>query len=191
MTVHTMNFGETAFIAALAATNLAGGLLFAVFLARGFTRLTEKTNHFRRYFAMMLGLYFLECLAFTWGMCTQILSIALSIEWGVLFGLWLKGLSPSKQIIKQVLFVSLYGCLPTVSFAALLLIAWVIAGNNLLSVEQSSSFGIPDFVPWPFNTILGFCIALSAGTIILKTASTTGIALLVTGGNEKAEQSTA
>jgi hypothetical protein len=112
-------------------------------------------------------------------MCTQIFSILLSIEWGILFGLWLKGIAPQKQIIRQMLFVSLYGCLPAVSFAVILLVVWVISGNGFLNVEQAYKFGIPDFVPWPFNTALGFCVALAAGTIILKTFITTGIVALI------------
>ena len=78
-----------------------------------------------------------------------------------------------------MLFVSLYGCLPAVSFAAILLIVWVISGNGPLNAEQAYNFGIPDFVPWPLNTILGFCVALAAGTIIFKTFITTGIVALI------------
>ncbi len=174
-----MESSETVFITALAATNLIAAMIIGIFLATRFSHLTERTNRFRRYLLMMLGLYFFECLAFAWGMCTQILSIALSIEWGVLFGLWLKGLAPSKRIIRQMLYVSLYGCLPTVSFATLLIIIWLISGNGLLNVEQAYQFGIPDFVPWPFNTILGFCLALATGTIILKTTLATGIVSLI------------
>jgi hypothetical protein len=175
-----MNFQEIALLVALAVTNLVGGSIIGAFLAKGFTRLTDKRNHFFRYFAMMLGLYFLECVAFAWGMCTQVLSVVLSIEWGLLFGLWLKGIAPRGQIIRQIFFVSLYGCLPTVSFAAVLFIIWVIAGNGLLNIEQARNFGIPDFVPWPLNTMLGFCVALASGTIILKTVFTTGIVALIT-----------
>ena len=69
--------------------------------------------------------------------------------------------------------------LPAVSFAAILLIVWVISGNGLFNIEQARQFGIPDFVPWPLNTILGFCVALAAGTIILKTFITTGIVALI------------
>jgi hypothetical protein len=170
---------ENALMLSLALTNLVGSIALGVFLAFGFSRLTQKQNSFIKYLALSLGLYFLECLAFAWGMCTQILSIALSIEWGILFGLWLKGLAPSRQIVRQALLISLYGCLPTVSFAAVLFIIWVIAGNGLLNVEQAYQFGIPGFVPWPLNTILGFCIALSAGTIILKVTFTTGLVALI------------
>jgi len=179
LTIDAMDSTETMILVALAATNLAGGSVFAVFLARGFGRLTGKKNRFLRYLVMMLGLYFLECVAFTWGMCTQVFTISLSFIWAVLFGLWLRGIAPVKKIIKTCLFVALYGCLPTVSFAALLFIVWVIAGNGLLNVEQAYQFGIPDFVPWPLNTMLGFCIALTTGTIILKTTVTTGIIALI------------
>jgi len=179
LTIHAMDFRETVFLVILAATNLAGGSVFAVFLAMGFGRLTRKKNRFLRYLVMMLGLYFLECVAFTWGMCTQVFTIALSFIWAVLFGLWLRGIAPVKKIIKTCLFVALYGCLPTVSFAAILSVVWAIGGKGLLNVEQAYQFGIPDFVPWPLNTMLGFCIALATGTIILKTTVTTGIIALI------------
>jgi hypothetical protein len=167
-------------ISSLAITNLAGGVILGIILAIGFARLTKKPERFIRYIALSAGLYFLECVAFAWGMGTQIWSLALSIEWGILFGLWLKGLAPQKQIIRQMIYVSLYGCFPAVSFAVVSLIVWVICGNGLLNVEQArNGFGIPDFVPWPLNTVLGFCIALAAGTIILKTSITTGIVALI------------
>lgn len=173
-----MDRGEFALIGTLAITNLIACFGCAVPFAKGLGRLMGTPNRFLRYFAMLVGIYFLECVAFTWGMCTQVFTIALSFVWGVLFGLWLKGLEPKRNIIRQILFVSLYGCLPTVSFALIILIFWIVSGNGLLNVEQSRQFGIPDFVPWPLNTMLGFCIALAAGTIILKTGLTTGIAAL-------------
>jgi hypothetical protein len=170
---------EKALMLSLVITNLVGGLFLGGFIAINFTRLAQKPNRFSKYLALSLGLYFLECVAFAWSMGTQILSIVLSIEWGILFGLWLKGLAPQKQIIRQMLFVSLYGCLPAVSFAAILFIVWVISGNGPLNAEQAGKFGIPDFVPWPFNTMLGFCVTLAAGTIVLKTLATTGIVALI------------
>ena len=100
---------ETVLMLSLALTNLVGGIVLGVFLAIGFTRLAKKQNRFFKYLMLSLGLYLFECIAFAWGMCTQIFSIILSIEWGILFGLWLKGIAPQKQIIRQMLFVSLYG----------------------------------------------------------------------------------
>ena len=174
-----MDRGGIVLISTLAITNVLACFGCAVPFAKGLGRLMGAPNRFLRYFAMLVGIYFLEGIAFTWGMCTQAFTIALSLVWGVIFGLWLKGLAPKRNIIRQVLFVSLYGCLPTVSFALILLIFWIVSGNGLLNVEQAYQFGIPDFVPWPLNTMLGFCVALAAGTIILKIVLATGIAALI------------
>ncbi len=177
------DFPANVLVIALVIINLTVGIGLAVPLAKQMRTVSGSQKNVFRYFAMMLGLYFLECVAFTWGMCTQVFTIALSFIWAVLFGMWLRGLALPKQIVRQILFVSLYGCLPTVSFAAVLFTVWVIAGNGLLNVEQAYQFGIPDFLPWPFNTILVFSIALAAGTTILKTVVSTGMTWIVISGH--------
>jgi len=177
------DFPANVLVIALVIINLTVGIGLAVPLAKQMRIVTGSQKSVFRYFAILLGLYFFECVAFAFGMCTQVFTIALSFVWGALFGLWLKGLAPKRNIIKQILFVSLYGCLPTVSFAAVLFTVWVIAGNGLLNVEQAYQFGIPDFVPWPLNTILGFSIALAAGTTILKTVVSTGMTWIVISGH--------
>ena len=161
-------------ILALIITNLAAGFGCAIPIANKLRKVTGRMKKFFRYFAMLVGVYFVECVAFPAGMCTQVFTVALGFVWGVIFGLWLRNITPAKEILKTVFFVSLYGCLPTCSFAVLLVIIWVISGNSLLNVKQAYKFGIPQFVPWPFNTVLGFCIGLAIGTILLKTAITTG-----------------
>lgn len=46
--------------------------------------------------------------------------------------------------------------------------------------EVSFNFGIPGFLPWPLNTILGFCVALLAGAVVLKAGITVGeVSLLI------------
>jgi hypothetical protein len=169
---------ENALILALIMANLIAGFGLAIPISKGLCRLTNKRRFFR-YFAMLVGIYFLECVAFAWGMCTQVFTISLSFVWGTIFALWLRDSAPAGKIIRTGLFVALYGCLPTISFCVTILAVWIIAGNGLLSVEQAGQFGIPGFVPWPLNTMLGFCVALSAGTIILKTAITTCIVSLI------------
>jgi hypothetical protein len=173
------DFGENTLVISLIVVNLAAGFGFAVPMAKQLRAISGSPKGILVYFAILTGIYFIECVAFAFGMCTQIFTIALAVVWGVVFGLWLKGLASKRSIIRQVLFISLYGCLPTVSFALILLIFWVVNGNGLLNVEQANQFGIPDFVPWPLDTMLGFCIALAAGTIILKTGLTTGVAALM------------
>jgi hypothetical protein len=182
-----MDQGAIVLISTLALINLIACFGCAVPLAKGLGRLTGTPNRFLRYFAMFVGIYFLEGVAFTWGMCTQVFTIAISFVWGAILGLWLKDFAPKRDIIRQILFVSLYGCLPTVSFALIILIFWIVIGNGLLNVEQAYRFGIPGFVPWPLNTMLGFCIALAAGTIILKMTAATGMTALIVRGNQYSE----
>jgi hypothetical protein len=165
---------------------LAAGFGCAVPIANSI-RKTCRTKKFFRYLAMLIGIYFVECVAFPAGMCTQIVTVSLGFVWAVIFGSWLRNIAPAKEILKTVFFVSLYGCLPTCSFAALLVTIWAISGNSLLNVEQAYKFGIPQFVPWPFNTVLGFCVGLAIGTILLKTAITTGtVSILIRRGRNQA-----
>jgi hypothetical protein len=162
-------------VLALIITNLAAGFGCAIPIALSLRKVTGRMEKFFRYFAMLVGIYFVECVAFPAGMCTQVFTIGLAFVWGIVFGLWLRNIAPAKEVLKTAFFVSLYGCLPTCSFAALLVTIWGISGNSFLNVEQAENFGIPQFVPWPFNTMLGFCAGLVTGTILLKTAITTGM----------------
>ena len=174
-------------VLALIIVNLATGFGCAVPITNGLRKATGRMEKFFRYFAMLIAIYFVECVAFTAGMCTQVFSIGLAFVWGIIFGLWLRNIAPTKEVLKTAFFVSLYGCLPTCSFAVILSTAWAISGNSLLNVEQAYKFGIPQFVPWPFNTVLGFCVGLAIGTILLKTAITTGtVSLLVRCGRNQA-----
>jgi hypothetical protein len=177
---------ENLLVITLIVTNLAAGFGCAAPITRGLGKITGN-DKFIRYFLILIGIYFLECVAFAFGMCTQIFTVSLAFIWGIVFGLWLRNIAPTKEVLKTAFFVSLYGCLPTCSFAVILSTAWAISGNSLLNVEQAYKFGIPQFVPWPFNTVLGFCVGLAIGTILLKTAITTGtVSLLVRRGRNQA-----
>lgn len=159
----------------LAAVNLAAGFGCAVPIARGLSKINDKPNRIFRYFVMLISLYFVECVAFSAGMATQVFSVGLAFVWGIIFGLWLRGRAPAREVLKQTFFVSIYGCLPTASFCILIPVIWLICGGHILSAEEGISFGIPDLLPWPLNTILGFFTALVIGTVVLKTLITTGI----------------
>jgi hypothetical protein len=171
---------------ALIIMNLAAGFGCAIPIANSIRKATGRMEKFFRYFAMLVGIYFVECVAFTAGMCTQVLTVALGLVWAVIFGLWLRNIAPTKKILKTAFFVSLYGCLPTCSFVVIISAVWAISGNSFLNVEQAYDFGIPP-VPWPFNTMLGFCAGLAIGTILLKTAITTGtVSILLRRGRNPA-----
>lgn len=175
-----MEPAEFAFVIVLVAVNLAGGFGLSRPIARLLGRVTGKPESFLRYFAMLIGIYFLECVAFPAGMATQIFSIGLAFVWGTVFGLWLRGRAPSSEVLKASFCVALYTSLPTASFGILLLVAKLLSGSHVLSAAEGTAFGIPYFVPWPLNTILGFCLALVIGTVVFKTLITTGeVSLLI------------
>lgn len=181
-----MESGEYILITALAIVNLAAGFSCAVPIARGLGKINGKPKRFFHYFAMLIGIYFVECVAFPMGMATQVFSIGLAFIWGIVFGLWLRGRASARKVIKQAFFVSLYTCLPTASFCILVPMMVLIGRGHILSGEEGIGFGIPDFLPWPLNTILGFFTALVIGTVVFKALITTGIVNWLIGRAEKA-----
>ena len=175
-----MESSELVFILILVGTNLTAGLIGAVLISSQLCKICEKPKGFFRYIAILLGIYFIECVAFSAGMATQVFSIAVAFVWGIIFGLWLRGRSSPRKIIKTSFFLAVYTSLPTISFAVLIVLAWLLGGVSILTVEEGSKFGIPAYIPWPLNTILGFCSALAIGTTLLKTVITTGeVSLLI------------
>jgi hypothetical protein len=180
-----MESTESTFSLIMIAVNLAAGVGFSIPIARLLAEASGRLDRTFRYVAMLVGIYFLESVALAAGMGTQVFSLALAFVWGVAFGLWLRGRAPSLKVLKASLFLAFYTCIPTATFGILLLAAKLIEGANLVSSEQGTAFGIPYFVPQPLNTILGFCVALVIGTVVLKTVITTGEISLLLHLNEK------
>lgn len=165
--------------------NLAAGFGFAVPIAKQIRRLNNKPKRTFRYFLMLIGLYFVECVAFSAGMATQVFSIGLAFVWGVVFGLWLRRRASALKVLETSFFVSLYSSLPTASFGFLALLA-LFVGEPVLSAAEGANFGIPAFVPWPMNTILGFFGTIAIVTVVFKTVITTGeVSLLIHLGERK------
>jgi hypothetical protein len=171
---------EHVLIAVLIVMNLAMGFGLAVPIARVLGEISGKSGSVVCYVVMLVAVYLAECAAFSAGMATQVFSIGLAFVWGVVLGLWLRRRSTAQKVLKAAFYWALYGSLPTVSFCSFVLLSFVIAGKSILSSEAGLDFGIPGFVPWPLNTILGFCVGLGIGTALLKTAITTAeVGLLV------------
>jgi hypothetical protein len=135
----------------------------------------------KRYFTLFVGIYFVEGLAFTFGMCTQVFTFGLAVIWGIILGLWWRGDVEPQKAVKSAFWFSLYGCAPTLSFSLCLPVMWVFAGKELLDVGSATNFGIPSFVPWPFNTMLGFCAGLAIGTLLIKLTITTVLVKFLVG----------
>jgi uncharacterized membrane protein YiaA len=145
-------------------TNAALSLGFGWVLAKYLGERPESRRSVGSWVLLVLGIYVAECVAFSASMATNILGYCLAFVWGILFARRLQA--------REVLLLSLYTCLPAVSFLSLLALL-AVGGWPLLSVEGGRRFGIPAFVPWPFCTLLGFFLAVSASAAVFKTAITT------------------
>ena len=172
-----MEHGENIFIIILAILNFVMGTGGALLIAKLCDRIEVKSIGIFRYSILLVSLYFVECVAFPIGMATQVFTVGLAFIWGTVLGLRLRSRSSSREAIELSIFISLYSSFPTVSFCILLPIILFIGGGNLLHIEESANFGIPSFLPWPLNTILGFFVALMIGTVFLKTVITTGLVM--------------
>ncbi|MHC4389111.1 MAG: hypothetical protein ACYSX1_10940 [Planctomycetota bacterium] len=176
-------------IVVLIVVNLAAGFGLAIPIAKGLCEISGSQKVVR-YIVVLVCVYFVECVAFSAGMVTQVFTVGLAFVWGAVLGIWLRGRASAREVLKLAVSWALYGSLPTVSFCVLVLLSFVIAGESILSSEAGLSFGIPGFVPWPVNTILGFCAALGIGTLVLKTVITTGeVGLLIRLGEKAASDS--
>ncbi|MHC4658173.1 MAG: hypothetical protein ACYS83_03220 [Planctomycetota bacterium] len=178
---------ESGLIIVLVVVNVAAGLGFAIPIARGLGEINNKQEKVFRYVLMLVGVYFAECVAFSAGMATQVFSVSLAFVWGAILGLWLRNRSSADKVLKSTFLWALYTCLPTVSFCVVIPAAMGLYGWAILSGTDGVRFGVPEFLPWPLNTILGFCAALLTGTVVLKTVITTGeVGLLIRFGEKSA-----
>ena len=125
---------------------------------------------------VLLVVYLTEAVAFAAGMATDVLSIALAVVWGVLLGSWLpKSLVPRRHWRRIVAISALYSSLPAASFLTIPVIS-ALGGWSILGAEVGARFGIPAFLPWPLNTILGFCVAVAGFAVVMKLTLTTTMA---------------
>jgi hypothetical protein len=119
----------------------------------------------------LIGVYLAESVAIAMGMGIPVFSVALALLWGAVFASRLKDCDSQRDVLRTTFFLSLYSSLPMMSFLVVP-VALSIAGWDVLSSEAGVRFGIPEFLPWPSDTILGFYVILVAGAVTLKTGIT-------------------
>jgi hypothetical protein len=154
--------------------NLGLGLSLAAPLVKLLNGVAPKTLSFLRGFILFIAIYFFECVAIVVAMMLPIFSLGLSFTWGLILGLWLRDHVFARKVLKTSFFISVFTSLPAVSFLLVPLMG-LFTGLDVLNAEEGFRFGIPDFLYWPFNTILGFYAAFSISLVILKTTITTGV----------------
>ncbi len=166
--------------------NLVAGFGCAVPVAGFMAKAGGKPAKVSRCFAILIGVYFIECVALVMGMGIPVFSVGLAFVWGVVFGLRLKNRMPAHNAMKASFLISLYSSLPALSFIIIPVLFW-IGGVPVLSPEAGAGIGIPRFVPWPLSTILGFYVIPALGAAVFKTIITSGgVRLLIHLGKKSA-----
>ncbi len=153
---------------------IAGGWPLATYVAR--MHLVSASR--LRLFAALLGIYFLEGAAFSASMGTDAFSIAFGAVWGLALGRRLRHhpTTVARQL-RAVRLFALYTALPAVSSLAIPVVCG-LSGWRVLDSGAGFRFGIPGFLPWPLNTILGFWIAVAGAAVVAKLVLTEGLVRL-------------
>ena len=163
----------------LVSVNLLAGVGCAIPISRLLRNATAGQVKFSHWLVILLGVYFVECAVLVFGMGIPVLSVALAFIWGIAFGRWLRSHTPVGKALRAAALVSLFSSLPALSFVLVPLMAW-LGGWSVLSAAAGAGFGIPEFLPWPLSTILGFYVAMATGALLLKAVITTGeVSLLI------------
>ncbi len=163
---------ENNFLVILASIYLLASVIFAIPLAISFAKIQNNSKRKFRNFVLLQIVSFIECVAFVFGMATQIFTILLGVVWGLFLGRRLRKRTDWRKAYRISLAFSLFSCLPTAVLSITVPIVRMFLGGNIIDTQQGLAFGIPSFFPWPLNTILGFYFFLLIGTLILKTAIT-------------------
>jgi hypothetical protein len=170
-------------------TILAVNLIFAFGfgwpLARRLSEALGGARGRHRFFLLLIFVYFLESIAFSASMGTNILGILLALLWGMLLSRRLRcSRNDAAESRRIALLFSCYTTLPAVSLLSVPL-AMALRGWSILSQWHGLRFGVPGFLPWPLSTILSFCAAVALVAVICKVTITTGMVRLMTGRKEE------
>lgn len=151
-------------------TGLAGAIALAIYLAN----VTRRSGGILRHFFNLIVLYLIEGVGLAACMGIPVFNIGFAFIWGVVLGLRLRTQTTPHGALKSSFFISIYSSLPAASLIVIPPVA-MLTGWNIVSASEAIRMGIPEFIPAPANTILGFFAVLSIGAVVFKMVITTGI----------------
>lgn len=162
---------------AIVAANVVLLGVFAVPMAGALRRTLRPSGRLGWWVMAAMAVYLAEAAAFSASMATNIIPFALALVWG----LWLRrrlkqagtDRATSKRLAKRF---ALYTCLPAISLAVVFVFL-PFSDWNVFSVADGRRFGIPELVPWPMNTVLGFFAAVIGSAVVVKVFLTIALAV--------------
>jgi hypothetical protein len=158
--------------------NIIIGLGVAVPLARHLERSVPNTKGKRYFFVILVVAYIAESVALIVGMGIPVLNLFLAGMWGFLLNRRLAQRMPKRSILSNTLYLSMYSCLPILSFLIVPLFMW-LSGGSILEREAGVQFGIPEFMPSFLQTVLGFYLFIYIGAALAKIVIMIGFVVLI------------
>jgi hypothetical protein len=151
-------------------TGFGGAITLAIYLAN----VSRRSRGILRHFINLIMLYLIEGVGLAACMGIPIFSVGFAFIWGLALGLRLRTQMTPYGALKTSFFISIYSSLPAASLLLIPLVA-LLGGWNIVAPSEAIRMGIPEFIPAPANTILGFFAVLSIGAVVFKMVITTGI----------------
>lgn len=143
------------------------------------SRLQARPASRVRTFAVLFAVYACEVAAFAASMGTNVLNVGLAFIWGFVLGAWLPSSAiPAAAWRRIALRLAIYTTLPALSFLSVPIVAF-LGGWPVLDPAAGARFGVPEFLPWPLNTILGLSVLVTSVAVVGKVPVTATVAGMV------------
>jgi hypothetical protein len=159
--------------------NVILGLAFGLPLAKRLVRHGHIPWSTTGSYVALVSVYFIESVGFMAGMTTSIPGIVLAFVWGFLLRRWARRSETQiSAVLKSAVLLAVYTSLPAVPLLSVP-VFMRFAGWSVFSAEAGARFGVPEFIPSPWNTIFGFCALVALVAVLLKTIITSGVTYAV------------
>ena len=138
--------------------NLILGIIFSFIISQRILRYFKWENKKFTLIIVLLLLYLIEGITIAAGMLTPFFTFGLAIIIGIVFGYIIKKKELHK-IVKSTLLLSFFLCIPAITLIMIPIVCFFSEWNIINSID-GYRFGIPEFIPYPLNTILGFYLSI-------------------------------
>lgn len=142
----------------LVGTNFVFGIFFSVVVSRRIANnFSWRKNRFL-FFILLTALYLFEGMSIAAGMFTPVFTFVLAVMTGAVFGLIVKK-HDLTMVVKSAKQLSFFTCIPAITMVLIPIICFIY-NWDIFSSSFGKDFGIPEFIPFPLNTIFGFFMSI-------------------------------
>ena len=152
--------------------NLVIGIIFSFIMSKRIFEFLKWTRNRYLLILILLALYLFEGITIAAGMLTPLFTFGLATITGIVFGFMIRKNEPD-GVIKSTLHLSCFLCLPAITLI-IIPVLLLFTDWNIFSSAHGSRFGIPEFIPFPLNAILGFYFSIMILFVAVNLISVNG-----------------